>query len=253
MKTISLYTGAGGLDVGLEAAGFRTCVAVEYDADAAATIRANRAWPLLEHDIHEVRSQEILETARLKEGDTDLLVAGPPCQPFSKSAYWRTGMTRRLDDPRASTLEQFLRVLRDAKPKAFLLENVPGLGYKGKDEGLDLLKEIIEVINREVGTNYAPSEAVLNAAEYGVPQDRRRLFVVAHSDGVNFEFPRETHRLPNPRGPVELEGDGLEPWSSAWDAIGDLAANDDASYNQVRVGGSTWTDSVEEVLDLASQ
>jgi DNA (cytosine-5)-methyltransferase 1 len=137
---ISLFTGAGGLDYGLEAAGFETRVAVEFDADAAATLRANRGWPVLENDIHGIPTNEMLAAASLHEGEADLLAGGPPCQPFSKSGYWAKGDAGRLDDPRASTLEAYLRVLRDAKPKMFLLENVAGLAYRHKDEGLNLLR-----------------------------------------------------------------------------------------------------------------
>ena len=120
LKAISLYTGLGGLDFGFEAAGFRTTVAVEIDGTACATIRLNRRWPLLEGDIHEVSSSAILRKGRIKPGEADILIGGPPCQPFSKSSYWVSGDSMRMDDPRADTLAAYLRVLRDAKPRAFL-------------------------------------------------------------------------------------------------------------------------------------
>ena len=137
-RLISLYTGAGGLDLGFEAAGFETAAAVEIDADAVATLRANRDWPVLDRDIHTIGSTELLETAGLAEGEADALIGGPPCQPFSKSGYWASGDSKRLDDPRAGTLGAYLRVLRDAMPRMFLLENVPGLAYNGKSEGIEL-------------------------------------------------------------------------------------------------------------------
>src|SRR5262245_12676865 len=90
-KVISLFTGAGGLDVGLEAAGFATVVAVESDADAAATIKVNRSWPVMDRDIHTIRSRDLLDAAGLRVGDADLLAGGPPCQPFSKLGYWASG------------------------------------------------------------------------------------------------------------------------------------------------------------------
>jgi DNA (cytosine-5)-methyltransferase 1 len=86
-KLISLYTGAGGLDLGFEAAGFETAVAVEIDPEAVATLRYNREWPVIDRDIHSVSSQELLDTASLREGEADALIGGPPCQPFSKSGY----------------------------------------------------------------------------------------------------------------------------------------------------------------------
>ena len=242
MKAISLYTGAGGLDLGLEAAGFETRVALELDEDAAATLRANRDWPVISRDIHDVSSDEILKVSGLKEGEADLLVGGPPCQPFSKAGTWATGETRRLDDPRASTLEQFLRVLRDVKPQTFLLENVPGLGYKGKDEGLVLLTRVIEAINEEIRTEYQLSVRVLNSVHFGVPQERDRVFIVGDRDGGRFRFPNPTHG----EGPNDVQlaleasqpPDGLEPPLTAWDAIGDLQDNDDP---ELAVGGK-WAE-----------
>ena len=114
LKAISLFTGVGGLDFGFEAAGFETVVAVEIDPVSSHTLRLNRNWPVIERDIHEVTSKELLRTARLRPGQADVLIGGPPCQPFSKSGYWARGDSLRLDDPRADTLMAYLRVLRDA-------------------------------------------------------------------------------------------------------------------------------------------
>src|SRR5579871_4075076 len=152
---VSLYTGAGGLDLGLEAAGFKVAVAVEFDQKACETLRANRNWPVYEGDIHSLTSPQICEISGLAPEQVDLLIGGPPCQPFSKSAYWRCGHTKRLDDPRADTLTAYLRVLRDLRPRAFLLENVHGLVYSGKDEGLMHLRNTIRAINAATGTDYS--------------------------------------------------------------------------------------------------
>lgn len=230
MDAVSLFTGAGGLDLGVEAAGLNIRAAVEKDNDCVETIRINRNWRLIERDIHTVSSSEILERAELDVGEIDLLFAGPPCQPFSKSGYWDTGDTDRLDDPRATTLEKFLAVVRDTKPQAFLLENVPGLGYKGKDEGLELLKRVVSDINEQNETRYKLHFEVLNALQFGVPQGRERLFVVAHRQGKDFKFPDPTHG----------EEDGhLEPFRKAWDALGDLEVN--ASEAELKVTGK-WSD-----------
>ena len=219
LTTISLYTGLGGLDFGFEAAGFHTRVAVEMDAMACQTIRLNRPeWNLIDTDIHEVSSAQILEGAGLESGNIDVLIGGPPCQPFSKSSYWVNGDALRLDDPRAGTLAAYLRVLRDTKPRAFLLENVHGLVYKNKDEGLRLLLEGIKQINGETGTNYSVKWKTLNAADYGVPQLRERVFLVGSRDGNQFDFPEPTHAHPDKIGLLN----NLEPYRTAWDAIGDL-------------------------------
>ena len=89
-----------------------------------------------------------------------------------------SGDSLRLDDPRADTLGAYLRVLRDTRPRAFLLENVYGLAYKGKSEGLQLLLRGIEQINTETKAKYSVACAVLNTADYGVPQTRERVFLI---------------------------------------------------------------------------
>ncbi len=218
LKAISLFTGVGGLDYGFEAAGFETAVAVEMDAVCCRTLRLNRSWPVIEGDIHGVTSRDLLKTAKLKARQADVLIGGPPCQPFSKSGYWARGDALRLDDPRSDTLTAYLRVLRDAQPKTFLLENVYGLAYKGKSEGLDRILAGIRQINAETGTNYRPVWQVVDAASYGVPQHRERVFIVAARDGTEFKFPRITH------GEADaLLGDiDLEPYHTTWDALGDL-------------------------------
>ena len=219
LNAISLYTGIGGLDFGFEAAGFRTAVAVELDSAACRTIRQNRpGWNLIERDIHDVSSAEILDTAGLQVGEADVLIGGPPCQPFSKSSYWVNGDALRLDDPRADTLTAYLRVLRDTRPKAFLLENVYGLVYKGKDEGLQHLVDGIASINQETGTNYQIRWKLLNAAHFGVPQLRERVFLIGSRDGKSLEFPRPTHSSRDKPGLF----DDHAPYRTAWDAIGDL-------------------------------
>lgn len=218
LSAISLYTGAGGLDFGFEAAGCETVAAVELDHDCCRTISVNRRWPILEGDIGGIEASDILNAANAKTGEVDLLIGGPPCQPFSKSGYWASGDAKRLLDPRASTIGAFLRVLREVRPRAFLMENVEGLGYRGKREGLDLISRVIAEINDTTRSSYRLSLAVLNAADFGVPQMRRRLFVVASREGKPFHFPTATH-VSADDGP----GNGERPtYLTAWDAIGDL-------------------------------
>ncbi len=218
LKAISVFTGVGGLDFGFEAAGFETACAVEMDAVCCRTLRLNRRWPVIERDIHDIKSKELLRTAKLKEGEADVLIGGPPCQPFSKSGYWARGDAMRLGDPRSDTLTAYLRVLRDAQPKAFLLENVYGLAYKGKSEGLDRILASVDKINREIGSRYRPVWQMVDAASYGVPQHRERVFIVASRDGKQFKFPKATHGTPDDL----LLGADLEPYRTTWDALGDL-------------------------------
>lgn len=186
-------------------------------------------------------------------GEADMLVGGPPCQPFSKSAYWVHGDTKRLGDPRADTLSAYLRVLRDLQPRVFLLENVFGLTYKGKDEALRLLQNTVEAINRDVGTTYSFCWKVLNTANYGVPQVRERFFLVGARDGREFTFPEPTHAEVPPSGQTSLQRPAsqialfdkgqinsgtIEPWRTCWDALMDLDSN---TPNGLQVTGK-WGD-----------
>ena len=220
---ISLFTGAGGLDFGFEAAGYRTAVALEIDARCCATLRHNRRWPIISADIADVPTTDLLQAAQLGVGEADILIGGPPCQPFSKSGFWATGDARRLEDPRATTLEGYLRVLAEAQPRAFLLENVEGLGFKGKDEGLQLIHQRLAAINALYGTAYRATIATLNAADFGVPQLRRRVFVVGARDGAHFRFPTPTHASPEEIGSTEPRRRHV----TAWDALHDLAEPND--------------------------
>jgi DNA (cytosine-5)-methyltransferase 1 len=242
LKGISLYTGVGGLDFGFEAAGVETAVAVEFDPVACRTLRLNRDWPVLEGDIHKFPSDQILETGGLRVGDADILFGGPPCQPFSKSSYWVRGDSLRLDDPRSDTLTAYLRVLRDTLPKAFLLENVYGLAYEGKDEGLRHLLDGIKHINRETGADYVVSWKILNAAQFGVPQQRERVFLVGSRQGRAFRFPQPTHK--DPSKDQDLLSGPLEPYRTAWDAIGDLPQWPDEP--SLKIGGR-WADLVPSI------
>jgi DNA (cytosine-5)-methyltransferase 1 len=132
-------------------------------------------------------------------------------------------------------LTAYLRVLRDAKPRAFLLENVRGLAYEQKDEGLQLLLRGIDEVNRQVGTRYSVSWAALNAANYGVPQLRERVFLIGSREGARFVFPEPTH------GSRETQGLFTEQEShrTAWDALGDLPQ--DVHDPSLEVGGR-WGD-----------
>ncbi|MGH6754489.1 MAG: DNA cytosine methyltransferase, partial [Bradyrhizobium sp.] len=214
MNVVSLFSGAGGIDYGFEAAGFETRVCVDFDRDACATIRNSRSWPVIEADIMEVSAEVILQEASLSEGDVDVLIGGPPCQPFSKSGFWSRGHALRLDDPRAGTLRRYLEIVRAIKPRTLMFENVDAISYAGKDEGLQLLLEGLHAINISEGTAYRPFTKTLDAAEYGVPQHRTRFFLVASRDGLEFKFPHPTHGV-REAGMLEAR---LKRYSTAWDA-----------------------------------
>jgi DNA (cytosine-5)-methyltransferase 1 len=222
MNAISLFSGCGGLDYGMEAAGWNIAYRNDVDRQSCSTLRLNGKANVQCAPIEEVSSSDIRRFVGSK-GSVDLVVGGPPCQPFSKSAYWSRGDTLRLDDPRANTLSEYFRIVEEFAPKAFLLENVHGISYSGKEEGFRYIVSKVSEINRKAGTSYRPAWRVINAADYGVPQLRFRFFLAALRSGKEFVFPRPTHAFagdnPEAAASPALFDASLAPYSTAWDAL----------------------------------
>lgn len=200
LPVISLFSGAGGLDLAVERADaeplasadagnglLHISVATDYNAQALETLVANfPGTTTLTGDIRKVDTDQILESAGLRVREPVLLIGGPPCTPFSKSGFWLEQKRESLD-PNASLLDEYVRVVRETRPESFILENVQGLTYKTHRVQFErLLKSLGEL-------GYNPQWRVLLAADYGVPQLRRRVFVVGRRDGERFEFPEPTH------------------------------------------------------------
>ncbi len=213
---LSLYTGAGGLDYGLEAAGFKIVGCVEKEVDARLTIKASRPdWPLARlRDIADYAPSELLSEFSLEEGSVGILAAGPPCQPFSKAGWWYRDAAR-LNDPRAETLTMLMDVAEEVQPHILLIENVTSLSMSGREEVVDFIRDRLDAINSTLGTSYVLHTLKLNAVDFGVAQRRERLFLCAVRDGRRVEAPQPTH------GPGRRD-----PYRDAWDALGDEAPDD---------------------------
>jgi DNA (cytosine-5)-methyltransferase 1 len=190
---ISLFSGCGGLDLGVEAAGFSVRAAVEHNRDAADTMEKNflaLASPVIQRDILDVPTREILNAAGLRSSERpELLVGGPPCTPFSKSGFWLEWKREGLD-PDASLLQSYTRVLAEARPRLFILENVYALTYKNKAS-----TSAFERLLREIdAAGYTWKWQVLNAADFGVAQLRPRIFIVGAPKGERQpSLPAPTH------------------------------------------------------------
>lgn len=206
MDAISLFSGAGGLDLGCEAAGFETRAVVEMDKTARETILSNRPefFPRLRDEavldnILETDPQDLLERSGLEQGEVSLLHGGPPCTPFSKSGYW-LAYKRAGEDPRASLLDEYVRMLRGVRPKAFVMENVYGLAYRNQNRAV--LERFLRA-TRAAG--YVVEFRIILAADLGVPQLRQRLFCVgirrdlipSAGKGWEFPWPEATHSGPH--------------------------------------------------------
>jgi DNA (cytosine-5)-methyltransferase 1 len=179
LKAIDLFAGCGGLTLGLKQAGFSVIGAIELDPLAVETYRANhtgvRVW---EGDIQKLPASRVMEALRLKRGDLDLLAGCPPCQGFS--SLTTLNGCRSSDNPMNDLLFEFVRFVRVLRPKAIMLENVPGLKNDPR------LRELTDKL-QDLG--YRLKFEVLDAADYGVPQRRRRFILIGGRSALRFAKP----------------------------------------------------------------
>lgn len=215
LKVISLFSGAGGMDIGFKAAGFEIAVCVESDPACADTLRRNMPTvPVLVGDIRNITTIDILRAARLKPLEAALVVGGPPCQPFSLA-----GKREGLFDPRGTLFMEFVRVIREAVPAGFVMENVKGLLNWNKGQAMEtILSEFSKPFDINKSTlQYTVVHRCLNAVNFGVPQQRERVFIIGSRSGIQFQFPEATHR---PR--TELMLNGKPQWRTVSDALEEL-------------------------------
>jgi DNA (cytosine-5)-methyltransferase 1 len=178
---IDLFSGCGGLTTGLKLAGFRVLAAIEREAGALEAYAANH--PDVPHvykqDIREVTGRRVLDDLKLEPGDLDLLAGCPPCQGFSRMRTLNRG--EAVEDPRNDLVREYLRLVRELLPRALMFENVPGLANDPR------YQELLQAI-RDLG--YDAKYEIHNAADFGVPQRRRRLILLA-ARGAQVEMPEK--------------------------------------------------------------
>lgn len=230
-NTISLFSGAMGLDLGIEKVGFKIRVCVEKDKWAAQTIRANTSIPVIERDINDVHTDEILAAAGIGRQDVTLVIGGPPCQAFSTA-----GKQKGFADFRGNVMLQYLRVVRDIMPEFFIMENLRGL-QSAKLNSVPAEYAEYEPIKDVKGSafhfmvaefrklGYSISHALLNAANYGVPEKRERIVVIGHR-GERVPIPSPTH---SENGEL-----GTKKWNTLRNCIGDMEHRTDLHYTELR-------------------
>lgn len=217
-KALSLFSGAGGMDIGVIQAGFDVLACVEFDPYACETLRANislehRQTKIFEEDIRKIDPAELMKDLGLKEGELDLLCGGPPCQAFSQ-----IGKRHSLNDERGLLLFEMTRFAEVFKPRAILIEQVKGL-LNAQDEKEKVGGVFEQLINRLENLGYVPKWKVVNAAEYGVPQLRQRVFIVSTRKPNGFQFPAPTNSAPKKATPMF----SLPPYVTVGEVICDLS------------------------------
>ena len=175
MNVISLFSGCGGLDLGFEKAGFNIPIANEFDKTIWETFKINHPkTKLIEGDIRNVTKKDIEE---FFDGEIDGIIGGPPCQSWSEA-----GSLKGINDPRGKLFFDYIRLLKEFKPKFFLAENVSGMLA---NRNSDAVKNIINMFE-EAGYNV--SLTMINAKDYGVAQERKRVFYIGFREDLDIDF-----------------------------------------------------------------
>lgn len=305
MRSLELFTGAGGLALGTHAAGFKHVALLDWNRDACTTLRENvrhdtvpgvSDWKIVEGDVRKCDYESF--------GPVQLVAGGPPCQPFSIG-----GKHRGMDDGR-DMIPEFIRAIREVQPAAFLFENVKGLIRKtfknylayvelrlqhpevpvrDGDTWEDHLARLEDVHTRGVreGLHYRVVRRLINAADYGVPQTRERVFIVGFRNDLDTEwhFPEPTHArerlqydqwvsgeywetrgLEQPNPPGRLAGavsrlfpPTRKPWTTLRDSISDLPAprpcreQPDALFHRFQPGARAYPGHTGSPLDLPAK
>lgn len=179
MNLISLFSGCGGLDLGFKRAGFHIPVANEFDQSIYETFKANHPdTHLIEGDVRQITREDI---APFIDGDVDGIIGGPPCQSWSEA-----GSLRGINDLRGQLFFDYIRILKEFKPKFFLAENVSGMLSNRHSDAVQNILRLFE------DAGYKVTLTLVNAKDYGVPEERKRVFYIGFREelGIDFIFPR---------------------------------------------------------------
>lgn len=231
---IDLFAAPGGMSLGFEVAGFRSLAGVDIDAKAMLTYRRNFPHAVaIVGDITQLSSENLLRRVGVRVFEVDVIIGGPPCQGFStvgrvkiaslvREGIWNLSNPhpRFIDDPRNVLYKEFVRIVKDIKPKVFVMENVPGMmSYRDGE----IVRQIIEDFSH---IGYRTEAKVLNAVWYGVPQMRKRIFFIGtRLKDVDISWPMPEHAEPD-ETTVTLDtfiwGSRLKKPVTVWETIGDL-------------------------------
>lgn len=190
LNTISLFSGGGGLDLGFAAAGYRVCCSVDKDPFSCKTLELNSGRKpyfsqsaVITGDIAGVEGKALLKAGKLKASEVDIVIGGPPCQAFS--IFGRRG---GLKDPRGNLVWEFVRIIKELSPTAFVFENVAGL--RTIDNGR-LYQDILDALSLD--GEYAVSDHNYELADFGIPQFRNRILFIGHKNGRRIPPMSPTH------------------------------------------------------------
>lgn len=237
--SISLFSGAGGLDVASELAGAPVVLSTDFDEDCCNTLRLNathfKSAEVLCGDLHEIESDVFRRRLAEVEYDSFIIIGGAPCQPFSKAGYWVGDEKHKgINDPRATLIDEYLRVVRDLQPAGFVFENVEQLLA---NKNRPIVDEFIKIIS-DCGYDFKIIKAF--ALDYGVSQKRKRVFIIGTKGEFKTEAPVKTHCPPE-----DVEKTGLLPYVNVGSVIGAYEGDEYFEPEEVVEGGTYYDDLCE--------
>lgn len=235
---VSLFSGAGGLDIASFLAGVPVISSTDFDHDCICTLRENEMFGktmIVEGDLHTIDSNVFIKCVKENKSKKFIVIGGAPCQPFSKAGYWVGNQTRRgINDPRAQLVDEYLRVVIDLKPDGFIFENVESLLHPTNKIIVEKFIEIIE----ESGYQHKIVHA--NALEYGVAQKRKRLFIIGTKGEFKSSEPRKTNCAPE-----KCNETGLLPFVNVGEVISGFEGDEYFEDYEVAQGGTYYSDLCE--------
>lgn len=176
VKALSMFSGAGGLDIGARLAGVSILSTLDNYSDSVRTLEQNCLFPNAVHeeaDITKLQSNHYFDILKKENPDKLIIIGGPPCQPFSKAGYWVTNDKRASNDDPRNMIQPYFNIIAEIQPDGFVLENVESILHPSNKEAVDNIYENMEKLG------YYYSVLKINAAEYGIPQKRKRVFFLA--------------------------------------------------------------------------
>jgi DNA (cytosine-5)-methyltransferase 1 len=232
---ISLFSGAGGLDIASFLAGVPVVVSTDFDNDCIQTLKQNElfdATKIIECDLHKIDSSIFMDIAKRQKGKRIIIIGGAPCQPFSKAGYWVGNDTRQgINDPRAALVDDYLRIVADVKPDGFVFENVESLLHPTNKS---IVEKFIEIITK---LGYRHKVIRANALEYGVPQRRKRIFIIGTKGEFKSDAPNKTHCAPS-----NVVATGLKPYVAVGEVIAGYGGDEYAEDYEITEGGTYHDD-----------
>ena len=205
IQAISLFSGAGGLDIGAKQNNIELKVSIDNDEDSVRTLELNSEFKETKIIKDDIKKTKVKEIEKYLNGNKTIIIGGPPCQPFSKNGYWITNENRKITKDPRNCIDDFFKFIDEINPDGFLIENVESILHPTNKKAVDT------ILRKTKKYNYNFKMVKANALDYGVPQKRKRVFFMGSKKEFNNEEPQKTHYDPDK---PDLFNKNLKPYET---------------------------------------